>query len=338
MPIDQRLTELLARWDDLRQQGNEVAAEQLCADCSDLIPELKSRIEQLKSMDWLENPCECGADQIHQDPAESPLATGLTENRVPAILGERYEMNSLIAEGAFGQVWRAVDTFLQRPVAVKVTVADCYTEARRVAQLKHQGIIAVHDVGSDRGLCYIVFDLIDGPTLAEKVREGTLTWQQSAQLVATVADSVQFAHEKGFIHRDIKPSNILINPDGKPVLADFGIAVTECELQHESLTSFGTLAYMAPEQLTIGDEVDVRTDVYGLGVVLYELMTGQLPFGSPTLTGLRERILTREPASPRLLNPQINVECERICLKCLSKAKEARFPTAHQLAEALRRV
>ena len=147
--------------------------------------------------------------------------------------------------------------------------------------------------------------------------------------------SVQFAHDKGFIHRDIKPSNILLDERGLPVLADFGIAVTECELRHEAMTSVGTLAYMAPEQLQLGRLVDARTDVYGLGVVFYELLTGRLPFSHPTLAGLREKILSGNPPSPRTGNPGLPAAYEQICLKCLSTKMEDRYATARLLAGAL---
>src|SRR3984893_15949395 len=108
-------------------------------------------------------------------------------------------------------------------------------------------------------------------------------WEAAARIVAEGARHLRYAHEKGFVHRDIKPSNILLDEKGRPVLADFGIAVTECELRHEAMTSVGTLAYMSPEQLTVGGEIDARTDIYSLGVVLYELLTGQLPFTDPTV-------------------------------------------------------
>jgi serine/threonine protein kinase len=145
----------------------------------------------------------------------------------------------------------------------------------------------------------IVFDLVEGSSLAEKIKQGAMSWQSSARIVAEVAENLQFAHNKGFIHRDIKPANILLDERGSPVLADFGIAITECELRHETLTSVGTLAYMAPEQLQVGRLVDARTDVYAPGVVLYELLTGRLPFVTPTLSGLRAEILASEPPSPR---------------------------------------
>jgi len=221
---------------------------------------------------------------------------------------------------------------LQRSVAVKVTTVNCYTEARRVARLKHHGIISVHDVGNQDGLCFIVFDLVEGTDLAQRIKQGPIPWREAVRIVAEVAEYLHYAHEKGFIHRDIKPANILLDEKGRPVLADFGIAVTECELRHEAVTSVGTLAYMSPEQLTLDSPIDARTDIYSLGVVLYELLTGQLPFNDPTVGGLRLHILTQHPKPIRAVPPGL----ERLCLKCLSKRVEDRPPTAHDLANALR--
>jgi eukaryotic-like serine/threonine-protein kinase len=332
------IEQLLANWDELREQGQEVSAEQLCADSPDILPVLKTRIDQLKAMDWLDSTVDDFAHSAEAPKTDNSHEARLGDSRIPATLGGRYEMESLLAEGGFSQVWRATDRSLQRPVAVKVTTENCYSEARRVAQLKHHGIVTVHDVGNEDGLCYIVFDLLDGSTLAERIKQGTPSWQESAQIVVKVAEYVQFAHDKGFIHRDIKPANILLDTNGSPVLADFGIAVTECELRHEAVTSVGTLAYMAPEQLQVDGSIDTRTDVYSLGVVLYELLTGRLPFSKPTLSSLRRDILTEKPPSPRALNPEIPEELEGICLKCLSKKSNDRFPTAVSLAEHLQRL
>lgn len=331
------ITSLLSEWDEQRQAGHEVSAEQLCQDSPELLAELRNEIKHLKEMDWLDDPVEETSLSSAERKTDAPLETRFGRKTIPPVLGGRYQMEYLMAEGGFGQVWRATDTSLLRPVAVKVTTINCYSEARRVAQLKHQGIVTVHDVGNVDGLCYIVFDFVDGVTLEDKIRQGALTWERSAEIVAKVAESVQFAHEKGFIHRDIKPSNILLDARGTPVLADFGIAVTECELRHEAMTSVGTLAYMAPEQLRSGDLIDARTDIYGLGVVFYELLTGRLPYSSDSLSGLREMILAGNPPPPRSLNAAIPAECERICLRCLSTTIDERYPTAKSLATTLTR-
>jgi serine/threonine protein kinase len=204
-----------------------------------------------------------------------------------------------------------------------------------VARLRHHGIVSVHDVGHEGDHCFIVFDLVEGTDLARRIKERPFGWQDATRIVAEVADHLQYAHEMGFVHRDIKPANILLDERGRPVLADFGIAVTECELRQEAMTSMGTLAYMAPEQLSPGGVADARTDVYGLGVVLYELLTGTAPFADPTLTGLRQRILVDAPAPVRSVNGEVPPDLERICMKCLVKEPGDRYGSAKEVAEAL---
>ena len=323
----EKVEQLLARWDELREQGQEVSAEELAADSPELLDELKAQVQRLKAMDWLDRP-------VNEAPGSSNGEAG-PGTPIPTTIGGRYRLEQLIAEGGFGQVWRATDTALQRPVAVKVTTLECVSEARRVASLKHHGIVAVHDVGHQGNHCFIVFDLVEGTDLGQRIRESRLGWEEAARIVAEVAGHLHYAHDKGFVHRDIKPANILLDEKGRPVLADFGIAVTECELRHEAMTSTGTLAYMAPEQLSAGGRVDSRTDVYGLGVVLYELLTGTVPFADPTLTGLRKRILSEDPQPVRSLNGDVPPDLERICMKCLSKEAADRYGSASELAEAL---
>jgi serine/threonine protein kinase len=255
---------------------------------------------------------------------------------VVSVLAGRYRLEERIAEGGFGQVWRATDTLLLRPVAVKVMALNCVAEARRVAQLKHPGIVSVHDVGDGGNFCFIVFDLVEGTNLVERLRQGRPPWQESVAVAAAVAENLHYTHEKGFVHRDIKPANILLDRSGRPVLADFGIALTAGELQHESVTTTGTLAYMSPEQLTPGASVDARTDIYSLGVALYELLTGRLPFHGKTVVALREQILNDVPPPFRAAGidaPRL----EDICLKCLSKKAAGRYATAQDLARDLRR-
>jgi len=313
-----RLDELLARWDELREQGRDVSAEDLATDAPELLNDLRAAIRRLRAMDWLD------------DSTERPPRAD-----VPALLAGRYRMERVLAEGGFSQVWRAIDTALERPVAVKVTAVDCIAEARRVARLRHPGIVGVHDVGNANGLCFIVFDLVEGSDLEQRLHHGRLPWREAVAMIAKVADNLHYAHEKGFIHRDIKPANILLDADGQPILADFGIAVTPCELLQESVSTPGTLAYMAPEQLGGAGQVSVRTDVYGLGVVLYQALTGRLPFREETLWGLRRQILTEQPESPRALAPEVPAELERLCLRCLAKDPQERPASAVELAAAL---
>src|SRR5262249_54682051 len=161
-----------------------------------------------------------------------------------------------------------------------------------------------------------------------RIRLNRPGWPESVGIVAQVADYLHYAHEKGFVHRDIKPANILLTKEGVPVLADFGIAVTQSELEGERSTTVGTMAYMAPEQLVEQGRYDRRVDIYGLGVVLYELLTGGTPFQGKSLWELRERILRSAHLPVRTFDPQLPVKLEEICGKCLEKSPAHRFPTA----------
>ncbi len=271
---------------------------------------------------------------------ETPGETTLYDDRygklaLPDVFAARYRREGLIAQGGFSQVWRATDLQSGQHVAVKVTTRDCLSEARRVARLQHHGIVTVRDAGQQSDFCFIVFDLVEGGDLAELLHAGPLDWRQAAKIVAEAALRLDFAHRQGFVHRDIKPANILVGADGEVVLADFGIAVTQEELSSETLTTAGTLAYMAPEQLRTPTRIDARTDVYGLGVVLYEALTGRRPFRGADLVELRRQILEDSAEPPSALNPGISAELDRICLRCLAKLPADRYPTAAALAQEL---
>lgn len=233
---------------------------------------------------------------------------------------------------------------MQRPVAVKVprprpaARADAddglLEEARRAAGLRHPGIVAVHDVGRDDGDCFIVSDLIDGENLADRIARSRPGPAESARLIAEVAEALHFAHERGFIHRDIKPANILIDRHGRPLVTDFGIAATTADLIRGRSVASGTLPYMAPEQVAGEVQlIDARTDLYALGVVLYELLTGRHPYQARTPTALREQILFRSPAP---LEADIPPALAEVCLRCLSKHPADRYGSAQELADELR--
>jgi hypothetical protein len=251
----------------------------------------------------------------------------------------------MIAAGGSGQVWRAFDLELQRAVAVKVPrrrlrrsegEEEFLTEARKVARLKHPGIVPVHDVGRHEGAYFIVSELVEGADLGKCLRRAPFTVREAVRLVAQVARHLHHAHDQGFIHRDIKPANLLLDGNGVIYVTDFGIALTDDEVLSRGHDGCGTLAYMSPEQLH-GDSVriDARTDIYSLGMVLYELLTRRLPFKLDTPEGLREQILRQEPLSPRRIDPTVAGEVERICLKCLAKSPANRYGNAEALADDL---
>ncbi len=256
----------------------------------------------------------------------------------------RYQMLQAVGRGAFGEVWKAFDTVLNKPVAVKVARTDRDTpaalfleEARKAASLtRHPAIVQVHDaVETDDGW-FIVSEFIDGTSLRERIAEGPVPLDQAARIAAAVAGALHTAHLAGLVHRDVKPGNILLDRAGAAYLTDFGLAVREEDQFAERSRVSGTLAYMPPEQIS-GDThlLDGRADIYALGAVLYELLTGRLVFRAADYDEYRELILRREPRPPRAIKPAVPAELERICLKCLAKEVRDRYRTAADVAADL---
>jgi serine/threonine protein kinase/predicted ATPase len=267
----------------------------------------------------------------------------------PAVYG-RYQVRHALGTGGYGAVYLGHDTQLDRPVAIKVLrggssvpqhMADEFLqEARRLAQLSHPGIVAVHDVGLDHGQIYIVSDFLDGPHLGRWLENNHPAWPEAAGIATAVADALAHAHARRIIHRDIKPANIIITRDRGPVLVDFGIGLDEASAGGVELGAvYGTPAYMAPEQVSgRAHRIDGRTDIYSLGVVLYLLLCGRLPFRANNLRELARQVRDDEPQPPRQLNRDIPPELEAICLKAMAKRLQDRYTTAADFADDLRRV
>ncbi|HEY2840283.1 MAG TPA: protein kinase [Pirellulales bacterium] len=260
----------------------------------------------------------------------------------------KFELIEAVGRGAFGTVYRARDTQLQRIVAVKVPRSGQLTtdededrfvrEARNAAQLQHPGIVPVHEVGRSETFPYIVSEFVEGVTLSDALTDRRLGFKESAQLVARVADALEHAHSQGVVHRDLKPSNIMLTADGAPRVMDFGLAkrdAGEITVTVEGQV-LGTPAYMSPEQaLGQSHHVDGRSDVYSLGVILFELLTGELPFrGNQRM--LLHNVIHSEPRDPRSLNDRIPRDLETICLKAMAKEPGRRYQTAQALADELR--
>jgi eukaryotic-like serine/threonine-protein kinase len=262
---------------------------------------------------------------------------------VPDPLAGRYRLLEEIGQGGMGRVFRARDTILDRDVAVKLVdhgpgVGDAYVrEARAAARLAHPGIVRVLDTGDDEGHGFVVMDLVSGRTLADVLSEqGRLPPAAAIEIGAQLADALEHAHSRGVVHCDVKPQNVVIGAEGRPRLIDFGIARAESLTgQAHTRTIRGSAPYLAPEQLT-GGAVGARADVYGLGAVLYEMVTGRPPFEGATIAAILSQRLVGEPPRPRSLDPRIPGSLERVILKALARDAERRYPTAGALRDALR--
>jgi serine/threonine protein kinase len=259
-----------------------------------------------------------------------------------------YELLEEIGRGGQGVVYRAHQKSLNRTVALKVIGLGPWTtethlkrfrrEAEAAAKLEHPNIVPIHEVGEQDGQCYFSMNFIEGGQLDEVVRRTPISIRQAAELIAKIARTVQYAHEHGILHRDIKSGNILLDAKGAPHLTDFGLArLVEAESTvTRTLDVMGTPSYMAPEQAA-GEHsrISKATDVYGLGAVLYQLLTGQPPFAGGTTYETIRLLRDTDPRPPRLLNPKVDRELSTICLKCLEKDPQRRYSSALALAEDL---
>src|SRR6266498_1590321 len=276
--------------------------------------------------------------EINVDPAPSPMLMDFGD----------YELLEQIGRGGQGVVFRARQKSLNRSVALKVISLGQWAstahlkrfrlEAEAAASLHHPGIVPIHEVGERDGCCYFSMNLIEGGQLDAVAKREPMSPRRAAELIARVARTVHYAHEHGILHRDIKPGNILLDREGEPHLTDFGLArLVESESTvTRTLEVLGTPSYMAPEQ-AVGNNAAVSsvTDVYGIGAVLYQLLTGHPPFAGGTTFETIKLLLNTEPRKPRALNHKIDRDLSTICLKCLEKDPKRRYSSALALAEDL---
>ena len=261
-----------------------------------------------------------------------------------------YEILGVIAHGGMGVVFRARQRSLKRIVALKLLIGGAHAsaafkrrfrqEAELAARLQHPNIVPIFEVGEHEGQPFFSMEFVDGPDLARLTRERSLTPPQAAEYVAAVAVAVEYAHRQGVVHRDLKPSNILIGPDDRPRISDFGLArlLSDDSTLTLSGATLGTPGYLPPEQASVKrGRVGPHSDIYSLGAVLYHLLTGRPPFMTGSAADTLQQVLEMEPVPPRTLNCSIPRDLETICLKCLQKDPAARYPSAREVAADLRR-
>jgi tetratricopeptide (TPR) repeat protein/tRNA A-37 threonylcarbamoyl transferase component Bud32 len=329
--------------DEISDSGR--TPEEVCGACPGLLPEVRRRWRQICAV-------EAELDALFPASGNSPDAdTSLSWHaraELPRIPG--YDLEALLGRGGMGVVYKARHRRLNRVVAIKMLIAGAYAgppererfqrEAEAVASLHHANIVAVYDVGDHDGWPYFTMELLEGGNLTQALAGSPRPAREAASLLIALAEAVQVAHRAGIVHRDVKPANILLAADGTPKVADFGLAR---HFEGESgLTlsgaRIGTPSYMAPEQVNgKAGAIGPATDIYALGALLYEMLTGRPPFRGETAAETERQVLHDEPVAPSRLNTKVPRDPETICLKCLSKEPQRRYASAAALADDLRR-
>ena len=265
----------------------------------------------------------------------------MTENI--RVLNGRYELESRLGEGGMATVFGGSDRLLGRKVAVKVLsrhyardktfVERFRREAQAAAGLNHPNVVSVFDTGSDNGVHYIVMEHVDGRTLADVLRqEGALPPDRAAEIAVHVCRALSSAHEKRMVHRDVKPGNVLLTPDGTVKVTDFGIArIPSGEPLTATGSVMGTASYLSPEQAT-GGRIDARSDIYSLGCVLYEMLTGKPPFDGKSAVSIAYKHVGEEPTAPSAVNPAVPAGLEAVVAKAMAKDPADRYQSADEMA------
>lgn len=368
---EDRLVDLLERWEEARQQGQALTPEELCVSCPDLLADLREQIAMHQRLGRLARSeqgslnTDGPANKLNPTLGWQPgLATprfgdlGSVGLSIPG-----YSKLQPLAFGGMGQIFRARDDRLNREVALKVVRTEqlspalltrLVAEARAVAQLNHPGIVQVYEVGqcrvegSEQEMPYIALEFVPGKSLQQHLADKPLPPGEAARMVQLLARAVQHAHERGIVHRDLKPDNVLLAPPGDepalntalgcPKITDFGLArhnTTDQRLTQAG-SVMGTPAYMAPEQAEGRDDIGPAADIYSLGVIFYRLLAGKLPFSGKSAVDVLYQVQHKPPPPIQQFASQVPPELEAICLRCLAKNPAERYPSARALADALR--
>jgi serine/threonine-protein kinase len=329
--------------DEILESGS--SPEEICAASPELLPEVRERWKQMRlieaELEALFPSSGPGSDAVNS----APLPAGTALPQIPG-----YQVEVLLGRGGMGIVYKARQLRLNRFVALKMLLAGAYArsdererfsrEAEAVAGLRHTNIIQIHDVGEHEGLPYFTMEYVEGGSLAQEFLGTPQPAQQACALVTALADAVHVAHQAGIVHRDLKPANILLTADGTAKIADFGLARHFDGGPALTLSGarVGTPSYMAPEQAAgKAHAIGPAADIYALGALLYEAMTGRPPFRAETAAETERQVIVEEPVPPKRLNSKVPRDLETICLKCLHKDPQRRYSSAAALADDLRR-
>ncbi|MEE8452598.1 MAG: serine/threonine-protein kinase, partial [Thermoguttaceae bacterium] len=344
---DQEILELLDDYLARLQAGVAPHREEMLREH----PQLASALDCLEALEGLAPRSTDGGrdDQSETMAIEPPMDTAVEPamGNLPREFGP-YELLSEIGRGGMGVVYKARQTGLDRTVAIKMIlsahlasaehVRRFQAEARAAARVRHPHIVPIHEVGQLHGQDYFAMELIEGESLAERIARGLLGVESAVRLLVAIARAVDHLHEQDIVHRDLKPSNILLDGEELPYVTDFGLAKVFAGDSQMTATGViaGTPSYMAPEQASGNHgEIGPAVDVYSLGAILYELLTGRPPFRAETPLDTLLEVLGREPTLPRQLNSRIPRELELICLKCLAKSPDDRYGSAGAMADDL---
>ena len=352
MTHDPRLGDLLLDWEEAVQHGRPVSAEELCRDCPELLDDLRRQIQALETIAPVlalparsKSPDDVTASYHRPTRAASDQATRAETSPNPLLPG--FEILGTLGRGGMGVVYKARQSGLERLVALKMVLAGQHaspqerarfdSEARLIAHLNHPHIVQIYALGEYERTPYFVMEYMDGGNLEKALKGKALPPLQAAQVVEQLARAVHHAHQLGIIHRDLKPANVLLRasrvlPTGQieldtPKICDFGLAR---HLEQARLTRpgcvVGTPVYMAPEQAVVDGSIGPGTDIYSLGVLLYELLTGQVPFAFGTDWLIMQAVVNQEPEPPRKHRSDIPPALEAICMRCLRKCRPSVTP------------